>query len=328
MAILITGGTGSVGSPLTRHLVLEQGRDDVVLFDLYPDPTRIGEVAERVRIVRGDVRDPLALVDTLRRHDVDRIVHLAFIMGSGNPDDGKALPFVHTLCVGTANVFEAARVAGIPRVAFASSAAVFGGPGDHGKPASVPAVEDDPKRPRHVYAASKLWAEQLADWYNDRHGMEILSLRICRSFGYGNPGSLAAGLSTRRGGSFFEAPELIAAGRPVRVPADDEVADFLYAADTAQAFALAATAARPRHSVFNLRGEQRPVGDWTRQLRALYPEAQIDVVPGSGLPLQIMDNARIVDELAFRPRYTLETGLEAYAEEVARMGARAIGVAA
>jgi nucleoside-diphosphate-sugar epimerase len=98
--------------------------------------------------------------------------------------------------------------------------------------------------------------------------------------------------------------------------------DFLYAADTAHAFWLAVTGARPEQSVFNLRGEQRPVHQWTEQLRRMSPGMEIETSDEPIAWLQIMDNSRIVTELGFTPRYTIETGLAAYAEEIERMTRR------
>jgi UDP-glucose 4-epimerase len=315
MGIMVTGGTGNIGSALVRYLVLEQGLEGTVVFDRYVNTSRIEDVLDRVTVVQGDVLDAHDLHRAIRRYDVERIVHLAFLMGTGNPNADTAVPYLRTLTEGTANVFEAARVNGIKRVAFASSAAVFGNPGDHGKARHVQAVEDDPKRPRHTYGWSKLWGEGVAEWFNDTHAMEILSLRICHTFGNGGPNSPAAGLSTRPQPAWTMAPELFEAGLPVRVPPEDRVIDVLYIKDTAQAFHLAATAPLPEHRAFNLRAEQRPVGDFTRHLRQLYPDAEIDVA-GPEFPgeLQLMDNTRLVEELGFQPRYTLESALDEYAE--------------
>ena len=313
MALLITGGTGFLGAYLTRHAVAEG--EEVVLFDRYPSRRRIADVADRVTVVEGDVLEPQELLAAMARHDVDRVAHFAAIPGPPLPE--KIVPYLRVQCVGTANVFETARLHGVRRVVNASSVAVFG----H-RP-SIPGVasEEDPARPDDPYGTCKLWSESIAGHYNDTHGMEILSLRVCSSLGLGrvDRASLASGVMGIRT-NFMAAPELAARGEPVTMPPDGQVSDFLYAADTAQAFWLALTRPRPEHAVFNLRAEQRPVGDFTRLLRGHFPNAEIAVADGSTGGLQLMDNTRLVRELGFEPGYTLETGLADYVERIRALG--------
>src|SRR5207249_1508030 len=171
---------------------------------------------------------------------------LAFLPGPASPE--KFVPYLRVQCAGTANVFETARIHGVRRIANASSVAVFG----HAAPPSGGAGEEDPARPDDLYGACKLWSEHVAGVYNATHGMEILSLRVCSSMGIGrlNRASLASGLMAHRD-NFMAYPELAAMGQPVTTPPDDQVSDFLYAADTALAFWLALTRPRPPHSVFH-----------------------------------------------------------------------------
>lgn len=323
MTIMITGGTGNLGSALAQYLVQERLQEGVVLFDRYPDTARIGEILDRVHVVQGDVLEGHDLLRAIGRSNVDAIVHLAFLMGTGNPDPDAAVPYLRVLTEGTANVFEAARVSGVRRVVFASSAAVYGWPGDHGWSAERGARENDPCRPRHTYGWSKLWGEGVAEWFNETHDMEIISLRLCHTFGNGGPNSVRAGLSSRPTPSFTTAPELFAAGLPVTVPPEDQLTDFLHVADAAQGFCLAATAPLPEHRVFNLRAEQRPVGDFVRHLRRLYPDATISVRDRTAAraPLQIMENARMIAELGFAPVYSVEAALDAYAQTARRRAA-------
>src|SRR5579864_7032580 len=147
MKALITGGTGNIGSALARYIVLEQGLEGTVVFDRYPETSRIADVLDRVTVVQGDVVEGHDLLRTIGRHEIDTIIHLAFLMGTGNPNPDAAVPYLRNLTEGTVSVFEAARISGIKRVVFASSAAVYGYPGDHGRDPNTLAVEDDPKRP-------------------------------------------------------------------------------------------------------------------------------------------------------------------------------------
>lgn len=310
MSVLVTGGTGYIGSYLVRHLV-DEGQE-VVVFDRYPVRERIAGL-DGVALVEGDVLDLDALVETMGRHAVERVVHLAGVPGAVHAD--ATVDYTQVMCVGTANVFEAARRAGIRRVVNASSVAVFG----FERSDAPPADEEAPTRPTDLYGVCKLWSEGLARVLNERGGMEILSLRICASYGIGrlNRASLEAGLTTERI-TAMAYPELAARGEPVTMPPDEAVFDFVYAPDTALAFWLALDRPRPEHDVYNLRAHQRPWGDVTACVRRLLPEARIAVAeqPAGALRLALMDNTRIVRELGFEPRWTLEAGLEDYVHRV------------
>jgi nucleoside-diphosphate-sugar epimerase len=316
MSILITGGTGFLGSHLTRHIVREKGRDDVVLYDNLPALERIADVADRVEVVRGDVLEIQNLLETMQRHKVDRVVHLAYLAG-GEVHPGRAVPYVRVQCVGTINVFEAARIHGIKRVVNASSVAAYG----VSRGGSVD--EDAPLFPDRPYAACKAWSEHMAAMFNG-WDMEIVSLRVASSMGLGRLGraTLAQGLTTERV-NFMAAPELAALGRPVTMPPDDQVTDYVHAADTAEAFWCALQAEELPHQVYNLRAEQRPVGDMTACLRRLLPDAPIEVSSQRSGELQLMNNSRLVNELGFAPRYPLEAGIEQYINEVLEREARA-----
>jgi nucleoside-diphosphate-sugar epimerase len=226
----------------------------------------------------------------------------------GTADPETIVPYVEATCVGTASVFDAARLAGVRRVVNASSMAVYG------PPAARPLGEDDPPHPAVLYGSCKLWTEHLADIYNRQHGMEILSLRVPATMGVGRLGraSLAAGLMGPERRHFMANPELAARGHAVTMPPDDQLTEFVYAPDVAHAWWLALSADRPRHDVFNLSGGRYRVGEITERLRALLPDAQIAVSSGPLEAGPLLDADRISRELGFAPRYTLEQGLEAY----------------
>lgn len=309
MSILITGGTGFLGSHLTRHLVKTHGRDDVVLYDSLPVVERIADVLDEVRVVRGDVLEIGSLLETMKTHDVDRVIHLAYLAG-GEIGLGRAVPYVRVQCLGTTNVFEAARIHGVVRVVNASSVAVYGIP----RPGSLD--EDAPLYPDRPYASCKAWSEQLSETFNG-WGMEIINLRVASSMGVGRLGraTLAQGLTEQKV-NYMAAPELAALGRPATMPPDDQLCDFVHARDAAEAFWCALDAPAPAHHIYNLRAEQRPAGDITAAIRRLIPEAELEVSPTPLWQLQLMDNTRLVTELGFVPRYTVQTAVQQYINEV------------
>lgn len=316
MAIMITGGTGFLGAYLAQYLIKEQAQRNIVLFDRSPNFHRIAGIREHVTVVQGDVLEPLEVLGAMQKYGVDRIVHLAFIAGSEEP--GRALPYLRFQCMATATVFDAARLHGIRRVVNASSHAVYGPRTD-----SVPVDEDMPLNPNgRLYGVCKIWTEQVAENYNERYDMEILSLRLNSAYGIGrvNRGTAWAGglLSSNRNQLNYRAnAELAALGHSVVMPPSSQMDDFLHASDTAQACWLALMVEKPRHHVFNVGNEHRPVGDYTNILRDLLPEAQISIAE-EGRQFILLDTSRIREELGFRPRFTLEEGLAAYVAQVKR----------
>lgn len=315
MAIMITGGTGFLGSYLARYLVKEQGQQGLVIFDKNPNPERIADIQDQVTVVQGDIQESLEVMDALQKHDIEGVVHMAFIAGSEEP--GKALPYLRFQTMATANMFECARLAGIKRLVNASSHGVYGARSD-----GVAVREDDKTTPgASLYGTCKVWTEGVADNYNARYGMEIISLRLQSAYGIGRVNRARDWASGMLATSGWKQPnyranaELAVLGQPVTMPPADIVDDYIHASDTAQACWLALSAPKPKHAVFNVSGEHRPTGDYTRILRELVPGAQITVSETGRVPT-LLDNTRIREELGFAPKYTLETGLEAYVKQV------------
>lgn len=313
MSVLITGGTGFLGAELAHHLVHEEGLDGIVLFDREPRAEVVADIRDAVHLVAGEVLDQAALVRAIDQYGVDRIAHLAFPVGVVNPEQIPG--YVEVTCLGTARVYEAARLTGLTRVVDASSCAVYGNEvvaSSHQQ--SPSATEDDPPHPTNIYGAIKVATEQMAETYNSTHGMEVLTLRVTATFGPGRSdrwSRLGEGGLTQDRRYFMGLPEFAFRGDAVSMPLDDALADFLYVKDAARAFALALlTPTRPAHSVFNLRGEQRPIGDMTRYLRTVVPGTEITVSDEPIMLMRLMDNERIVEELGFSPRFTIESGLD------------------
>ena len=80
MSILITGGTGFIGSYLAKKLV-EEGEDKVVLMDVLPYPQAVDDIAEHVEIVQGDFSEASQVMAVLKKHDISCIFHLGYLGG-------------------------------------------------------------------------------------------------------------------------------------------------------------------------------------------------------------------------------------------------------
>jgi uronate dehydrogenase len=158
--ILLTGGSGRIGRCLRLAL-----RDDyrLVLFNR----SMIDDLAPNERLFRGDTTDATAVADAARGADV--IVDMAGVSDMA-PFREKLLP---TNILGTYNVFEAARVAGVPRVVYASTHQVVG----H-YPAGQRIDEHVPIRPSSMYGVTKCFGEATGRLYADKAGLQVICLRI------------------------------------------------------------------------------------------------------------------------------------------------------
>ena len=310
MAIMITGATGFLGRHLVRHMV-DAGETDLVLMDAVPNRAAIADVAHRVRLVPGDVRETTAIVDTIRKYRIEGIIHLAAFLGTGglrNP-----IPSINVNLVGTNNVFEAARLSGVRRVVYMSSNAIY----PERRTLDGPRFdEDDPPGPdatNLVYGACKLFNEHIARYYMEAFGLDPIGIRPTSVFGEGRGQRRGA-----PGDHFMVAPELAYLGKPVTMPPAEQVSDWIYVRDAAEVFMRAYRVEDPAHRVLNMAGECRKSGEINEHLRALYPQAPLSVSNEPLVMNSLLNTGRLRETLDFTPRYSVEEGIELYIEDVKR----------
>lgn len=169
---LVTGGAGFIGGHTVAAL-MEGGAAVRVLDDLSTGDARRVEGAE---LVVGDVADPDAVARAMR--GVTHVIHLAAkVSVPASWDD--PVGFEHINGGGFVCVLRAARAAGVGRVVYASSCAVYGSlPG-------LPKREGDPVAPESPYAATKLANEAWASAYSRASGVSVVGLRYFNVFGPG-----------------------------------------------------------------------------------------------------------------------------------------------
>ena len=170
---LVTGGAGFIGSNIVDAL-LYRGDAVRVLDNLssgYRSNLPPGGVAD---FVEGDVRDRSAVEKAVRGCSV--VYHLAASVGNRKSIDDPVRD-AETNVLGTINVLEAARAAGIRKVVVSSSAGVFG------ELKTLPIAEDHPLDPDSPYGCTKLCAEKLSVTWAKLYGMETVCLRYFNVFG-------------------------------------------------------------------------------------------------------------------------------------------------
>ena len=165
MKVLVTGGSGYVGSVVCRRLAATH---EVVNFDRRPAAEPVG------RFIRGSILNSAHLIDAMR--GVDAVVHLAAIPNL-NSDPTDVVMEVNVM--GTQRVVEAAALGDPRRVVVASSDATFGFVFGGGRimPEYVPVDEQHPTRPADAYGLSKLIKEEICRRYTRDTGLETVCLR-------------------------------------------------------------------------------------------------------------------------------------------------------
>lgn len=158
--VLITGAAGAIGTALRTGLRDTWRR--LRLTDIRP----VKDVASNEEFVAADITDRPAIEAMMR--DVQAVVHLAGVVGTYTLED--------LFCAnarGLFDVFEAARLAGVERIVFASSNHAFGC-----YPIGEKVTPDMPPRPDTMYGAFKVLGETMPRTYYDRYGTRSVSLRI------------------------------------------------------------------------------------------------------------------------------------------------------
>ncbi len=249
MRLLVVGGAGYIGSVVTARLLAE-GHQVVVLDDL--STGHEDAVPEGAEFRLGSIADRKALASLLSG-GVDAVLHFAALSLVGESMAQPELYWGNNVG-GTLSLLTSMREAGVRRLVFSSSAAVYG------EPDSNPIPEDAPTRPTSPYGNSKLAADLLIGDEARAHGLGAVSLR------YFNVAGAALGRGERHNPETHLIPRVleVAAGRAEAAlvfgtdyPTLDGTAirDYIHVDDLAQAhlLALAATGGAPgRHLVYNL----------------------------------------------------------------------------
>lgn len=153
---LVTGGTGFIGSALTR-LLLERGFNVRVLDDnSRGNFRRLTDVMDSLDIREGDIRNADLVSKSLV--GVDVVVHLAYINGTINFYE-RPREVLDVAIVGMQNVLEAMKVNDVPELYLASSSEVYQYPDIFPTPEAVPLVVPDPFNPRYSYGLGKIVQE-------------------------------------------------------------------------------------------------------------------------------------------------------------------------
>ena len=244
---LVVGGAGFIGSVVARHL-LEAGHRVTVADNL--STGHAWAVPDGAELAVVDVLDADALARVVDQ-GFDAVLHFAALSLVGQ-SMAEPVRYFRTNVGGTLNLLDAMRAAGVRRMVFSSTAAVYG------EPATIPITESAPTRPTNPYGGSKIAVDMAIGYEAAATGLGAVSLR------YFN----VAGASGRQGEAHDPETHLIPSVLKVALGEKDAVAifgtdyptadgtavrDYIHVDDLARAHLLALEAtADPGHRIFNL----------------------------------------------------------------------------
>ena len=173
MNVLVTGGAGYIGSVVTEQLVGD-GHTVVVYDNLVKGHSEA--VVDGATLVVADLRDGARLRETLAEHGIDAVVHMAAysLVGESVQEPRK---YYDNNVVASLSLLDAMVDAGVRRIVFSSTAAVYG------EPEQSPIVEEMPHAPTNPYGETKLAIESALRWYDNAYGIRYASLRYFNAAG-------------------------------------------------------------------------------------------------------------------------------------------------
>ena len=241
MRVLVTGGAGYVGSVSVERLV-DAGHHVVVLDSLVTG--HAAAVPDGARLVHDTLRDREALERLLRNEQIEAVLHCAARSLVGQSVVEPALYYRENVAGGI-GLLDAMHAAGVHRLVFSSTAAVYGAA------EIVPILEDAPLAPINSYGETKRTFEGAMRWYGDAYGLRGVALRYFNVAGASErngeqhdpethliPNVLAAALGQR---------ELTVFGTDYPTPDGSCIRDYIHVEDLADAHlaALQLTAGPP-----------------------------------------------------------------------------------
>ena len=295
--VLVTGGAGFVPSHVVDAFVKAGAR--VTALDNFSAGKRenLGHLKNKVKIVEMDIRDE-TIADLIKQQDI--VIHMA--ANADVPVSVKEPDYdFQNNVIGSYNVLKACLDSNVQKVVFASSAAVYG------EPKYTPMDEDHPLNPCSPYGASKLAIERLGIAYYATYDLPFTAIRIFNTYGERQPRYVMYDLLRK----LYNDPtrlEVLGTGEQIR--------DYSYATDTAQAFLLAAQSDQSAGQVYNIAGGN-PVSikDLVVKLIETLNLKDVDVsYTGNSWMGDIItlsaNISKIKNDLGFQPQINIEDGIK------------------
>lgn len=297
--VLVTGGSGFIGSHLTRRLLAE-GADVHVLTSTVSSvyPTRLTDIRADITMQEGNLTDRTAMLQVARAVRPDVVFHLGAYTHVGKSWQ-RIDECVQSNVQGTVNLLQALDGIGYERFVNAGTSEIYGA-------IDVPFREEASPRPVSPYAVSKYSAEMYCRLGHQSHGWPIVRLRPFNAYGPAqSPDRIIPEIIVR---ALRRQPLLMTTGRQTR--------EFNYVEDLADGFVRAATTPGIEGELVNLGcGEEVAIADLATTVLDLMGrpiEAELGALPDRPVEIWRMyaDARKARELLGWAPTHDLRTGLE------------------
>ncbi len=300
MVYLVTGGCGFIGSHIAEKLVFEGNRVKILDNLSSGHEKNISSIKNEIELIKADIRDIPAVTSAMS--NVDHVFHEAALV---SVFDSVTRPREnHDINItGILNVLTAARDAGVKRVVFASSAAVYGN-----NPV-LPKCEVMKSEPESPYGLAKVTSEYYLALFSRLYGLETVSLRYFNVYGpRQDPNSVYSGVISR----FVEA--VLRGSSPVVFGDGMQTRDFIFVDDVVQANILAMnTPGIGKGDVFNIgSGTQTSLIELIEILNSLTGRTfniEFSKPRAGDLKHSYADISLVKQKLLFSPKHGLREGL-------------------
>jgi nucleoside-diphosphate-sugar epimerase len=313
LSILITGGSGFIGSYTILELMNERKAEKIVIYDLAPPSLRpiLDHLGKEVIYVDGNILDFGRLLETIKKYDIKGIIHTS-ILGNFKSMKENPMNCIATNSNGTLNVLELARINNL-KVVYTSSGAVYG-------ETKKPAKENFPLRPDDMYGMIKATCELLGEQYAKTYGLDYVAVRLYFVYGQDrlyNP---------RPSKEILDPPitptDVLTAfvqksvrGETLKFKKGGDLSlDFTYVKDAAHGILLAYFTKKPPHRIYNISsGKAHTLKEIAHIVNRCSGNKYVEIGSGTveGWPPRpkFLNNTLARNELDYLPKFDIDKGL-------------------
>jgi len=283
MKIMIVGSSGYIGRHVVKNLAAQGA--DVVAFDLVAAPAQW--IVPAVPFIQGNMTNLEEVMSAVLENGVQRVIALGYYMTPLlQPECRDLLNAARVNIIGVTNLFEAARLAKINRVIFASTVGIFGYQDGYG-PEPID-QNTEPRAPKSLYGLMKLVNNGLAERYTKTYGIQIITVHSAAVIGPGN-----TAFSKR----MIQDPAL---GKPGfgNWPSNGQ-RNIVGVTDIAQLYTKMALANEVKHDTYMGTGPSPTGNELASIVKKYLPSAEITFDEKARVPAWNFDNSRTVKEFGW-----------------------------